>query len=48
VVATEKAIAKLEGSEWALLTASGMAAIDVALSIASAKRAKQLKSLPSR
>jgi O-acetylhomoserine/O-acetylserine sulfhydrylase-like pyridoxal-dependent enzyme len=33
VVATEVAIAKLEGSKWALLTASGMAAVDVALSI---------------
>jgi cystathionine beta-lyase/cystathionine gamma-synthase len=33
VIETEEAIAKLEGSEWALLTASGMAAIDVALSV---------------
>lgn len=33
VTATEEALAKLERSNWALLTASGMAAIDVALSI---------------
>lgn len=33
VVAAEKNLAKLEGAKWALLTESGMAAIDVALSI---------------
>lgn len=33
VIATEKSIAELEGANWALLTESGMAAIDVALSI---------------
>ena len=33
VVATEKNIAKLENSNWALLAQSGMAAIDIALSI---------------
>jgi cystathionine beta-lyase/cystathionine gamma-synthase len=33
VIETEGAVAKLEGCEWALLTASGMAAIDVGLSI---------------
>lgn len=33
VVETEDALAKLEGSKWALLTSSGMAAIDVALSV---------------
>jgi cystathionine beta-lyase/cystathionine gamma-synthase len=33
VIETEQAIASLEGSTWAVLTASGMAAIDVALSI---------------
>jgi cystathionine beta-lyase/cystathionine gamma-synthase len=33
VVAAEKHIAKVENSEWALLTQSGMAAIDIALSI---------------
>ena len=33
VVETEADIAKLEGSEWALLTSSGMSAIDAALSI---------------
>jgi cystathionine beta-lyase/cystathionine gamma-synthase len=33
VIATEAQLAELEGSHWALLTASGMAAIDVALSI---------------
>ena len=33
VIETEQEIAKLEGSAWALLTASGMAAIDVALSL---------------
>ena len=32
-VETEKELANLEGSQWALLTASGMAAIDLALSI---------------
>jgi cystathionine beta-lyase/cystathionine gamma-synthase len=34
VIETEEAIAKLEGGQWAALTASGMAAIDTALSIA--------------
>lgn len=33
VVAAEEAIMKVEHSEWALLTASGMAAIDVSLSL---------------
>ena len=33
VVATEKNLAKVEGSQWALLCQSGMAAIDIALSI---------------
>ncbi len=33
VVAVEKQIMELEGSEWALLTETGMAAIDVAVSI---------------
>jgi cystathionine beta-lyase/cystathionine gamma-synthase len=33
VVAAEKEIMRLEGSEWALLTQSGMSAIDVAFSI---------------
>lgn len=33
VVAAEKEIAKLEGSEWALLSSSGMSAVDIALSI---------------
>lgn len=33
VIETEEAIAKLEGGQWAVLTASGMAAIDTALSI---------------
>lgn len=33
VVATEKEIAELEGSTWAVLTSSGMSAIDVALSV---------------
>ncbi len=33
VVAAEEEVMKTEGSEWALLTQSGMAAIDVALSI---------------
>jgi len=33
VVATEKSIAKIENSDWALLAQSGMAAIDIALSI---------------
>jgi cystathionine beta-lyase/cystathionine gamma-synthase len=33
VVATEKNIAKVENTDWALLTQSGMAAIDIALSI---------------
>ncbi len=33
VVTTEKNIAKVENAEWALLTQSGMSAIDVALSI---------------
>ncbi len=33
VIETEQEIARLEGSDWALLTASGMAAIDVALSL---------------
>lgn len=33
VMETEQEIAKFEGSDWALLTASGMAAIDVALSL---------------
>ena len=33
VIETECALAKLEGSAWAALTASGMAAIDVALSV---------------
>lgn len=32
-VETEKELANLEGSQWALLTASGMSAIDLALSI---------------
>lgn len=33
VVAAEQSISKIEGSEWALLAQSGMAAIDIALSI---------------
>lgn len=33
VMAAEQAVARLEGSEWAMLTASGMSAIDVALSM---------------
>jgi cystathionine beta-lyase/cystathionine gamma-synthase len=33
VVAAEKEIMKIEGSKWALLTQSGMSAIDIALSI---------------
>lgn len=33
VVATEEQLMKIEGAEWALLTESGLAAIDVALSI---------------
>jgi cystathionine beta-lyase/cystathionine gamma-synthase len=33
VVAAEEEIMKLEGSEWALLTESGMSAIDIALSV---------------
>jgi len=33
VVETEEALAKLEGSAWAMLTSSGMGAIDVALSV---------------
>jgi len=33
VISTERILAKLEGCEWSLLTASGMAAIDTALSI---------------
>ena len=33
VIETEQEIARLEGSAWALLTASGMAAIDVALAL---------------
>lgn len=33
VIETEQEITRLEGSDWALLTASGMAAIDVALSL---------------
>lgn len=33
VVAAEEAIMEIEGSEWALLSQSGMAAIDIALSI---------------
>ena len=33
VVAAEEQLAEVEGSEWALLTESGMAAIDVALSV---------------
>jgi cystathionine beta-lyase/cystathionine gamma-synthase len=33
VIETEQAIAKIEGSAWAILTASGMAAIDVALAL---------------
>jgi len=33
VMETENKIAELEGSEWALLTSSGMSAIDVALSV---------------
>ncbi len=33
VVETEKELAKIEGCQWALLTQSGLAAIDVALSI---------------
>jgi len=32
IVATEKNISKIEGSDWVLLTQSGMAAIDTALS----------------
>jgi len=33
VMETEQAIANLEGSQWAILTSSGMAAIDVALAV---------------
>ncbi|MDX9774042.1 MAG: PLP-dependent transferase, partial [Bacteroidales bacterium] len=33
VVAAEEAVLAIEGSEWALLAQSGMAAIDIALSI---------------
>ena len=33
VVAAEEQLAKIEGSEWALLTQSGLSAVDVALSI---------------
>src|SRR5690349_7528391 len=38
VASAEEAVKKLEGCEWALLTSSGMSAIDVALSIFPKKR----------
>jgi cystathionine beta-lyase/cystathionine gamma-synthase len=41
VVSAENEIMKIEGCEWALLTQSGMSAIDTALSIFQLSRAKK-------